>query len=220
MPRPSPPRVARRRGAPREGAARGPLEGPAGRVAEPRPRRRDGRLRAPRGRDLPVRRAAGRLAARRAATCPACSGWPASSRRCSASTAPSPSSSRTTPGPASRSRRRTAAGSSSARRSASLALLGAVQLVSAARLRPRLRVSLGGRGAAPRRAWPPSGPLGLTAIGTLFAAVAVRTRYREVMLPLLLLPLLVPVMLGAVRATDGGCWRSSRSPGPRSGCCW
>ena len=30
-----------------------------------------------------------------------------------------------------------------------------------------------------------------------------RTRYREVMLPLLLLPLLVPVLLGAVRATDG-----------------
>ena len=28
-----------------------------------------------------------------------------------------------------------------------------------------------------------------------------RTRYREVMLPLLLLPLLVPVLLGAVRAT-------------------
>ena len=28
-----------------------------------------------------------------------------------------------------------------------------------------------------------------------------RTRFREVMLPLLLLPLLVPVLLGAVRAT-------------------
>jgi heme exporter protein B len=45
------------------------------------------------------------------------------------------------------------------------------------------------------------GAFGLTAIGTLLAAVAARTRYREVMLPLLLLPLLVPVILGAVRAT-------------------
>jgi heme exporter protein B len=43
--------------------------------------------------------------------------------------------------------------------------------------------------------------VGVTAIGTLFAAVSARTQYREVMLPLLLLPLLVPVVLGAVRAT-------------------
>ncbi|MEE9607740.1 MAG: heme exporter protein CcmB [Myxococcota bacterium] len=46
------------------------------------------------------------------------------------------------------------------------------------------------------------GSLGLCSIGTLFAAVAVRTRFREVMLPLLLLPLLVPVLLGSVRATS------------------
>jgi heme exporter protein B len=46
------------------------------------------------------------------------------------------------------------------------------------------------------------GCLGLCSIGTLFAAMAVRTTYREVMLPLLLLPLLVPVLLGAVRATS------------------
>jgi heme exporter protein B len=45
------------------------------------------------------------------------------------------------------------------------------------------------------------GSLGLCSVGTLFAAVAVRTRFREVMLPLLLLPLLVPVLAGAVRAT-------------------
>ena len=47
------------------------------------------------------------------------------------------------------------------------------------------------------------GSLGICSVGTLFAAVAVRTRFREVMLPLLLLPLLVPVLLGAVRATAG-----------------
>jgi heme exporter protein B len=45
------------------------------------------------------------------------------------------------------------------------------------------------------------GSLGLCTVGTLFSAVAVRTRYREVMLPLLILPLLVPVLLGAVTAT-------------------
>jgi len=45
------------------------------------------------------------------------------------------------------------------------------------------------------------GSLGLSGIGTLFSAIAVRTRFREVMLPLLLLPLLVPVLSGAVRAT-------------------
>jgi len=45
------------------------------------------------------------------------------------------------------------------------------------------------------------GSLGICTVGTLFSAVAVRTRYREVMLPLLLLPLLMPILLGAVSAT-------------------
>ena len=45
------------------------------------------------------------------------------------------------------------------------------------------------------------GSLGLCTVGTLFSAVAVRTRFREVMLPLLLLPLLVPIVSGSVRAT-------------------
>jgi heme exporter protein B len=45
------------------------------------------------------------------------------------------------------------------------------------------------------------GSIGITTAGTLFAAVSVRTRFREVMLPLLLLPLLVPVLAASVRAT-------------------
>lgn len=45
------------------------------------------------------------------------------------------------------------------------------------------------------------GALGLSLLGTLFGAMAVRTRYREVMLPLLMLPLMLPVLLGAVQAT-------------------
>ncbi len=45
------------------------------------------------------------------------------------------------------------------------------------------------------------GGAGLCSVGTLFAAVGVRTRHREAMLPLLLLPLLIPVVLGSVHAT-------------------
>ena len=45
------------------------------------------------------------------------------------------------------------------------------------------------------------GNIGFASLATLFAAVATRTRAREVMLPLLLLPLLVPLLIGAVTAT-------------------
>ncbi len=45
------------------------------------------------------------------------------------------------------------------------------------------------------------GLLGFAAIGTLFAAIAVRTRAREVMLPLLLLPLVVPLFIAGVKIT-------------------
>ena len=42
------------------------------------------------------------------------------------------------------------------------------------------------------------GTLGISSVGTLFAAMAVRTRFREVLLPILLLPALFPVLAGAV----------------------
>ncbi len=45
------------------------------------------------------------------------------------------------------------------------------------------------------------GSLGLCAVGTLAAAVASRTRLREVILPVLMLPVLWPVLRGAVGAT-------------------
>ena len=45
------------------------------------------------------------------------------------------------------------------------------------------------------------GTLGYAAVGTLVAAMAVNTRAREVLLPVLLLPLAVPVLIAAVRAT-------------------
>jgi heme exporter protein B len=47
------------------------------------------------------------------------------------------------------------------------------------------------------------GSLGLSAVGVLFSAITVQVRAREVMLPILLLPLSVPVIIGAVEATRG-----------------
>jgi len=46
------------------------------------------------------------------------------------------------------------------------------------------------------------GSLGFSTLGTLLAAMTAHMRAREVMLPLLLFPLTVPVILGAVRATE------------------
>lgn len=43
--------------------------------------------------------------------------------------------------------------------------------------------------------------LGLAAVGSLFSAMAVHTKAREIMLPLLLLPVVVPVIIAAVKAT-------------------
>ena len=46
------------------------------------------------------------------------------------------------------------------------------------------------------------GTVGFSALGTLFAAIAVRTRAREVLLPVMLLPLLVPLLIAAVKVTS------------------
>jgi len=46
------------------------------------------------------------------------------------------------------------------------------------------------------------GDLGVAAIGTLVAAMAVRTRARDLLGPLLALPLLVPIVIGGVRASE------------------
>ena len=47
------------------------------------------------------------------------------------------------------------------------------------------------------------GTLGLAAMGTLLSAMTVQIKAREVMFPLMLLPLVVPVIIGAVEATKG-----------------
>jgi heme exporter protein CcmB len=46
-----------------------------------------------------------------------------------------------------------------------------------------------------------TGTLGFTAVGTLFAAMLVRARSRDVMLPVLLYPITIPVIIAGVRGT-------------------
>ncbi len=43
--------------------------------------------------------------------------------------------------------------------------------------------------------------VGFVAVGTLFSAMVIRTRFAELMLPVLLLPFLIPPLIGAVQAT-------------------
>lgn len=53
--------------------------------------------------------------------------------------------------------------------------------------------------------------LGFAAVGTVFSAIAVHTRAREVLLPLLFLPVVLPIIIGAVATTgsvlEGGGWK-------------
>ena len=47
-----------------------------------------------------------------------------------------------------------------------------------------------------------TGTVGFAAVGTLFAAMLVRSRTRDVMLPILLYPITVPVIIAGVRGTS------------------
>jgi heme exporter protein B len=47
------------------------------------------------------------------------------------------------------------------------------------------------------------GSVGYAAVGTLLASMAVHTRARDVMLPILLFPVAVPVLIAAVKASEG-----------------
>ena len=59
-----------------------------------------------------------------------------------------------------------------------------------------------------------SATLGIAAAGTLFSAMSARTRTREVLLPVLMFPALVPVLIAAVKATEahlgGGGWADAK----------
>ena len=50
--------------------------------------------------------------------------------------------------------------------------------------------------------------LGFALVGTLFSAIAVQTRSREIMLPILFFPVILPVIIGAVEASAAsiGVW--------------
>jgi heme exporter protein B len=43
--------------------------------------------------------------------------------------------------------------------------------------------------------------VGLVAVGTLFSAMTVNTRFAELLLPMLSLPFFVPIVIGAAQAT-------------------
>ena len=47
------------------------------------------------------------------------------------------------------------------------------------------------------------GTVGIAGVGTLLSAIAVNTRAREVMLPVLLFPIILPVVIAATKATGG-----------------
>jgi len=47
------------------------------------------------------------------------------------------------------------------------------------------------------------GSIGYTAVGTLLASMAVQTRTRDILLPILLFPLVIPVLLSSVKASSG-----------------
>ncbi len=57
--------------------------------------------------------------------------------------------------------------------------------------------------------------IGFAAVGTLFSAIAAHTRAREVLLPLLFLPAVLPVIMAAVAITasvlDGDGWNAATS---------
>ena len=46
------------------------------------------------------------------------------------------------------------------------------------------------------------GTLGFTAVGTLLSAIAVNTKLREVLLPLILFPVVLPIIVNAVESTN------------------
>ena len=56
------------------------------------------------------------------------------------------------------------------------------------------------------------GTVGFAAVGTLFSAMTVHARAREVLLPILLFPIAIPLLIAAVKLTaglfDGQPWSS------------
>jgi heme exporter protein B len=83
---------------------------------------------------------------------------------------------------------------------ANFVLIGAVQIVTAAAFALMFDLDLA-RGAWGLAGVAALGTLGICSVGTLFGAMAVRTRFRDVLLPILLIPALFPVLAGAVQGS-------------------
>jgi len=82
-----------------------------------------------------------------------------------------------------------------------LALLAGVELI----LVPLVAFLFGARTLIQHPGWLAAilaaGTIGFASVGTLFAAMLIRARTRDVLLPVLLYPVIVPVMIAAVRGT-------------------
>ncbi|HWP99196.1 MAG TPA: heme exporter protein CcmB [Vicinamibacterales bacterium] len=81
-----------------------------------------------------------------------------------------------------------------------LLLLGALELVLVPIVGLLFRAPFG-REAAALALLLATGTFGFAAVGTLFAAMLVRARTRDVLLPVVLYPIAVPVIIGGVRGT-------------------
>lgn len=87
-------------------------------------------------------------------------------------------------------------------------------LVAGFVLLPLIAILLGTRGLSPTWLLPGVivlGVAGIAVIGTLCAAIASRTRAREVLLPILMFPLLAPLLIAATRTTAGALVGESAS---------
>jgi len=80
-------------------------------------------------------------------------------------------------------------------------LLSIVELLLAPLVAVLFRAPLGAQ-AALLAVLLPAGTIRFAAVGTLFAAMLVRARSRDVMLPILLYPITIPVMIAGVRGTS------------------
>src|SRR5688572_547285 len=82
-----------------------------------------------------------------------------------------------------------------------VALLAAVEIV----LVPLVALLFQARGLIAHPFWLAAilaaGTIGFASVGTLFAAMLIRARSRDVLLPVLLYPVIVPVMIAGVRGT-------------------
>ncbi len=84
---------------------------------------------------------------------------------------------------------------------ANLAFVGSVELVTLPLFTLFFNVSLWPRLPA-ILATTVLATIGFVAVGTIFSAMAVRTRHAELLLPVLLLPFMVPPLIGAVQVTS------------------